>query len=277
MDEPSEEFLREIFNTFMGYNSRKEPPPSYFDEMMKRTEDLIQEGRLRTALDQIFPLLERNPNDEWAFELAAYVFYAHQNYDNDYYAPERLTDEYIYDCRLDKIFCECNRCSSFWVPNPLLRSRASVFDLNPIGGQCPQCNRVFCLECSTLDGQCPDCRTRLEVVSEPNGRTQSQARRRKEKIELVLIFREGPIPPDTEYIVKLLQRYSPDVLKEKPQIAAIPEFPWPDKHDLAHKIKIISSQIRGRLLNSNLIEGFSASDEERNKFLLIKFYEEPQG
>lgn len=280
-----EELGREAFNAIMGYDSRETPRPPYFDEMLSRTQALIAEGRFITALDQIFPLLDQDPNDEWALELAAWTVYYGRLRDSIFYAPEKLPNEYFHDTRLDKIFCECKKCIvNCWVPNPILRRpHGDSLNFNPAGGRCPICKNIFCRECLiVIDGSprhCPDCLVDVEVADEPNGRTPRQAPRRKEKIDLVLIFREGPIPPDSEYVRKLLRRYSPDVFDSNPKIGAIPKFPWPNNEpdlDFAREILSISSKIRGKLPNLDFVGEFWASDAEGNRFYLIKFYEEPE-
>ena len=61
----------------------------------------------------------------------------------------------------------CASCSSRWAPSPAKQAFGKVAVVNPIGGKCPRCHRVFCRKCAskgkgvTGELQCPTCTTGL--------------------------------------------------------------------------------------------------------------------
>ncbi|MBE7555703.1 MAG: hypothetical protein HS126_32030 [Anaerolineales bacterium] len=252
-------------------------------ELISRVNSLQQEGRYRTALDQIFPLLDRNPNDELALKLAASVLSVAFGPGHKYDPPEPITGDYFSDTRFDSVFCECEGvregqpCRRHWVPNPWLSEAMGVIMFDPVGGICPKCNKVFCRECShnrkNQTFNCQDCETRLVRILKPNGRTPQQTRRRKERFKLVLMLHEGPVPPDDEYLEQKFRRISPDILNETPEIKVFPVFPWPNsKDELWIKAKTLLP-LQDYASDSVIIDDYFFSDDEGNHFFLIKVYE----
>ncbi len=252
-------------------------------EVISRVNSLQQEGRYRTALDQIFPLLDRNPRDELALELAASVLFVALGPGHKYDPPEPITEEYFSDTRFDSLFCECEGmregqpCRRHWVHNPWLSEVAFAIMFDPAGGVCPECNKVFCRECSVNRKDhsltCQDCGTRLKLIAKPNGRTPQQTRRRKEKLILVLMLHEGPVPPDNEYLEQKFRRISPDILNETPEIRVFPVFPWPNsKAELWIKAKTLIPS-KDNVSGTIIIDDYFFSDDEGNQFYLLKVYE----
>jgi hypothetical protein len=44
----------------------------------------------------------------------------------------------------------------------------------------------------------------------------------------VYLFREGPVPPDSDYVREILEKVSPDALEGSPEIVAIALNNWPE-------------------------------------------------
>lgn len=252
-------------------------------ELIARVNSLQQEGRYRTALDQILPFLDTNPNDQEALDLAASVLFVALGPGHKYDPAEPITEEYFADTRFDPLFCECEGirdgqpCRRHWVQNPWLSEALGGIIFDPAGGVCPECNKVFCRECAVdrkaMILRCQDCGTKLRPITKPNGRTPQQTRRRNEKLKLVVMLHEGPVPPTDEYLKEKFRRISPDILSDKPEIKVFPVFPWPSSKDkLRIKAKaLLDSQ--ATTFEAAVGDDYLFSDDEGNHFYLIKFYE----
>jgi hypothetical protein len=61
----------------------------------------------------------------------------------------------------------CASCNARWAPSPSKQAFGKVAVVNPRGGQCPRCHRIFCRKCAskaegmTGELQCPTCTTGL--------------------------------------------------------------------------------------------------------------------
>ena len=119
-------------------------------------------------------------------------------------------------------------CLRHWVIPPWQSEGLGGIIFNPAGGVCPNCNKVFCKECSTdrKDNSlvCPECGEKLKPISKPNGRTSQQTRQRKERLGLIIMIHEGPVPPTDEYLQQKFKRISPDILNDRPEIKVLPVF-----------------------------------------------------
>jgi hypothetical protein len=57
----------------------------------------------------------------------------------------------------------CASCNARWAPHPTKQAFGKVAVANPIGGKCPQCQRIFCKKCgsqvkgTTGELHCPAC------------------------------------------------------------------------------------------------------------------------
>lgn len=246
------------------------------EELKERVRTLEQAGRFRTALDQLFPILDKKPDDTIALQLASIVLYVGSSSSRAYDAIEPLTDAYFNDTRLDPLFCQCEQCGAVWVPTPFASLFSKMIASDGPGGICSKCHKVFCRQCSRSYAEgykCPNCDVKVLPIKEPNGRKSLQMRKRKEKLELVLIFREGPVPPDSDYLTKLLRDLSPDVFETKPRVKAQALFPWPeDKLDVLREALAICAVSGVKIPNANLIDDFFAVDEDGNNFCLFKIY-----
>jgi hypothetical protein len=54
-----------------------------------------------------------------------------------------------------------------------------------------------------------------------------QLERRSKPVAVTIVFREGPIPPDRQWLGDLLEILSPDSLQNGANINAYPAHPWP--------------------------------------------------
>jgi hypothetical protein len=61
----------------------------------------------------------------------------------------------------------------------------------------------------------------------PTGRLPMQLERRPVPVSVVVVFREGPVPPDRDYMVMLLEQRSPDAIDDNTNLIGVPVFPWP--------------------------------------------------
>lgn len=243
-------------------------------------EILINRGCYRSALDQIFSFLERYPDDDSFLRLSQVVLYTAENPHYTYNAKEPLTREYFDNDKLDFIFCECDNCHNTWIPNPLSSiygARATI--TNPLGMYCPACKMVWCGEClsrglSPLGVHvlsCPKCKGALSNIEKPNGRKPARTKKRKEKLETVLIFTEGPITPSAEKITKIIQALSPEILTEKPNIFAFPVFPW-SKDNTFWRTKVASICVEKNIIPLLTETSFVYSKEDGSHICIVKNY-----
>lgn len=153
---------------------------------------------------------------------------------------EPLSEVQINDPRIDRFFSECSICSLQWIPSP------SVFEslISPdkilltsstgVGGYCQNCKKAFCREhvadplpTQTLGGNphCPLCKRELDC-HHTYGRKARQASRLNTKLLYAILIRDGLIPPDKEYCLKVFRCSSSDVLEDLPSIIGMNLQPW---------------------------------------------------
>jgi hypothetical protein len=197
--------------------------------LQDRIERLRSEGRDRSALEGLLEVLENSPRDQEALMLALIVLGRGRT--EQRHAAEVIPREYLLDRRLDPIFAVCSHCkTSSWTPtNCLLHGRLADAQVNnPIGLQCWGCGYVMCRKCYPGLRTCPNCGSsdhRAPVY--PTGRTPRQLERRPQPVAATLVFREGPLAPDPEWMKALLAEVSPDALASGARISAFPAYPWP--------------------------------------------------
>ncbi len=236
------------------------PTPSFpavggLQEIVFRLEN---QGRYRSALDEVFNVLDLDPNNEHALRLAITV--VGDNRSNQLRAQEPLTAAYLNDRRLDSIFTACSQCKTTeWVSvyclhEGLLGLNYTTSEILP-GYQCYDCGYVACRKC--LDGasqnedrlhalriyRCPNCGGPNLKAAYPTGRLPRQMARHPEPVVQVVVFREGPIPPDEAYMAGLLERTSPDALEDGAELIGIPVSPWPN--DIEKMAQSLLFRLRG--------------------------------
>jgi hypothetical protein len=224
-------------------------------ELANKVAGLKSGGRLRSAMDVIFGVLTREPNDQVALRLAMEVV-GTTSRTSGLEATEPLTPEYLYDRRLDPIFAVCSKCErSSWVPTKCLRAfdmpEMEIAVSSPIGCQCYDCGYVVCRKCmpvqridtemSIVSRVCLNCgKTDVRPTVYPTGRLPAQLSRTEGEITLIIIFREGPVVPGGEYIKELLKGHCPDALRGGTRIKAVPVENWPDKIEMLARFYVLN-------------------------------------
>lgn len=210
--------------------------------LSEKVQSFHREGRLRSAMDEIFKALDQDPHNAQALDLAMIVMGGERQ--KHLQASEPLTEAYRADRRIDPIFAVCSHCKvTEWVPsNQWLAdlTDSSVSMLNPSGLQCYSCGYVMCRDCmrktynikegDVYPNLCPNCgKPDLRFPVYPTGRPSRQMEQYLGRVERIVVFREGPVPPDVDYIENLLPIVSPDALIGGIRITGIALSVWPDK------------------------------------------------
>src|SRR5712691_6586585 len=137
--------------------------------LTETVQTLSTQGRLRSALDEIFKALDTYPDHPQALELAMIIVGKGSGIEA-IEVQEPLTKAYLLDRLLDPIFTVCSRCSTqAWVSsNCLFGDVGSITVTNPAGLQCYNCGYVVCRNClqetrrsmtvATVSQTCPHCR-----------------------------------------------------------------------------------------------------------------------
>lgn len=251
------------------------------EQIINEVSQLTSQGKYRSAMDVIFEILEEIPNDAFALDLANTVLHAGMSRSNAQSAIEPLTDLYIFDTRLDSLFCECSQCRATWVINPMLRMEMGrkISITNPLGGYCPKCKKVICRNCAEKHRQglglstqvCPVCNTGLEMIREANGRTPRQSRRETTPIKFIVLIREGPVQPTLEYMSEMFHLVSPEVFDDHPKYFLGPLDEWPDDTRMLDQILYEIVEENGYQTSTCKIFHFSA-DKHGSRFSIAKAY-----
>jgi hypothetical protein len=233
------------------------------NELHETVMKLEAAGRFRSALKEIIAFLENDPDNPSVLVMAMTTIGA--SYGNKF-GCEPLTPSDLSDIRLDPIFTVCSNCGNEWVSHssamtPFIESKISQ-EIHPM--QCRDCGYVLCRVCiferlmpsdSTRDGSlarlpaCPNCGEQSLVdPAFPTGRLPRQTKRQQpEKIVITIVFREGSIPPDIEYVTEILELTAPDVLESGATFKAFPIFPWPADIEEIAIDKILHMQYEGEI------------------------------
>jgi tetratricopeptide (TPR) repeat protein len=221
-------------------------PRDHKSHLLQETQKYVNGKRFATGLRFLLACLDKYPSDHYILEMAAILIHSGMSYGNIYDAArniEQLTEDLICDSRLDSIFNECAKCGNCWVSVDHYLPYKSVSKLNPVGGQCSGCGKVFCANClkslqlgiEVSFPACPECSGQLRPIKKVTGRHSRQAQRINLPIEFIFFLRKGLITPDGEYIVEVLKKMCPDVLEghESPRISAMSIENWNNIADLS--------------------------------------------
>jgi|GEM_PF-1705893 len=256
------------------------------EEFLNAVEQLAKEGRYRSALDMLLPVLEQNPDHPHLNRLAASTIFLATSFFYATRAVEPLTEEYYYDRRLDRIFCQCDNCQSTWAPMPVIYFAEDVrlgitAGTNAYGGMyCSRCKKYFCADCinekmpfDVAVMSCPNCKSDLETTPNPNGRLSLQTEKRKQQQQLILtvLFREGPIPPSPEHVTDLLRKLSPDVFLDDSKILALPLFPWESKQKVMSKL-LQFEFLRHMNIKPDMLDYYAYKVDDV-RFCIVKIYQ----
>lgn len=249
----------------------------------RRIEELQTAGRYRTAIEEVFKVLDRDPGNQEALFLAANILGTSRT--QQITAAEPLSDRYTNDRRLNPIWAICQKCERGWVPSSV--QLGSVFGahqmhvMNPVGQQCPKCGYTLCHLClkenpigvgySFYSHPCPNgCGVDLSVPVHPTGRRNVQFGRRPQPVTHVYVFREGPIKPDATYLRNFLEARSPDVFESRPIINAVAVGTWPESLEMYTISYLLASGLDQDAVLAS--ETGTIIDDDGSKVHLIKVY-----
>jgi len=259
---------------------RPQPVQKVTPGLADRVQRLTGEGKFRSALDELFPILDQDPMDQEALRLAMIALGVPRT--QQLQAPEPLGLSYWLDTRLDPVFAVCSHCQRSWVPH-LLYFIKEPRVTNPIGMQCRACGYVVCRNClaksnavpSTRAGDgldvnflsrlCPNCKKlSLGFPVFPTGRPPRQLERRPQPVSAVVVLREGPIAPDYEYMRDLLEPLSPDALQGNAHLIAVPVDSWPNDIGNVAMAILARHSVDGKILWDQSIPPVAASLTDEN-------------
>jgi len=260
------------------------PPDKVTPGLAEQIRKLGEEGRLRTALDVLLPRLTDNPADQEALWLAMLTLGFSRT--QQVQALEPLGERFLLDRRLDPLFAVCSHCRiTTWVPSNCLAPAARLNVMNPGGMQCRNCGYVVCRNCfqsvhvaidvDFLSQQCPNCgKMELGVPVYPTGRLPMQLDRGPTRVSTVVVFREGPVPPDRDYIAALLDARSPDAIDDKADLLGIPVFSWPDDIEVQARATLDRLGREGRISTLSLSDATTALllDDESLHVYVVKMF-----
>ncbi len=150
---------------------------------------------------------------------------------------EPLTEVQINDPRLDSFFSECAICSIQWIPSPSAFEpwiSDGIVIAGVVGGYCHNCKKAFCRKHVAdplpeikfgITPHCPSCGCDLDC-HHAFGRKARQAPRLNKRLSCVVLVRDGFVPPDKEYCLKVFRSSSSDVLEDLPCTIGMDLQPW---------------------------------------------------
>ncbi len=264
------------------------------DGLNQKVNGLHNQGRHRSALDEIFKVLDEDPYHPEALDLALIVIGGIRT--TQLQALEPLTPAYLLDRRLDPIVTVCSRCGKAWIGgDPLLMPGMQVFAslimINsgaPRPMQCYHCGYVLCSECitdimaddpldpGTIPTKCPACGAdELKRPAYPTGRLSQQMARHAEPVVEVIVFREGPVPPDETFMRELIEQISPDAIEDRAKLVGVPLFPWPTNVEEVIADTFAEKEARGEILGGR-VESVPATDDQGNRLYIVKLMQPAQ-
>ncbi len=155
---------------------------------LSEANSLGQSGKPQEAMIMILKILEKEPANSSALELAARVLIS---------GGESISKTISQDPLLDSLYAQCAKCGNSWLVDPLYKAFSGrMFITNPAGGKCLKCGKIYCRNCAGHSGiglTCPDGHSTLDPISEPNGRKRKiAARSSPKKLAQVAILRHAP-------------------------------------------------------------------------------------
>jgi HEAT repeat protein len=185
------------------------------EKMLSEASALAQSGKTQQAMILILKVLEKEPTNSRALDLAATVLMS---------GGASISQTITKDPLLDDLFAQCAKCGTSWVVNPIYKHTARLLVTNPAGGICPTCGKIFCRNCAAGSGTglaCPNDHRNLNPISEPNGRKREIApRSNPKKLALAAILRHAPdVPRPAGYIQLILESSCSEALTDKAVIS----------------------------------------------------------
>ncbi|MDH6142979.1 MULTISPECIES: hypothetical protein [Kitasatospora] len=201
-------------------------------------EDLLQDGRRRTAMDEVLRELRHpSPRGFLAPQIARMLLSTSRT--TNLQAAEPLTGQQRASALLADLMTECSACHTVWCsPHALVPSGQTIRSINPAGLQCQQCRYTLCKDCLSeypppgtgpVDmpripyGACPT-HSELTTPVLPTGRHDVKPRD-PEGIEGVIVARNGPILPTMEDALPFVTKFLPLIADDAPIVHIRRSFP----------------------------------------------------
>jgi hypothetical protein len=171
-------------------------------------------------MDEIMAVLDVYPQNRVALEMAGKILHLCSRSDS----PERIHASTANDPLLDGLFSQCQGCFACWPANPILKNVAHVTVLNPIGGRCSNCKKVWCRNCARGEDSliCPECRINLEILTAPSGRRRGlrPAKHPDLKLRQVYVFKAPPEPRNvSSFVMMVLDCLCPEALQSHVEVS----------------------------------------------------------
>jgi hypothetical protein len=237
----------------------------------------FSDHRYNAAIEEVMAVLDAYPHNREALDLASSILYLCSSDQSQ----EQIRPSVWNDPLLDNLFSQCHRCHRCWPTNPMYKDFAGQLTImNPIGGRCPKCRKVWCRDCSRSGMYlvCPDCRMNTEVLKEPSGRRRglSPSKHPGLKLRKACIFKAPPEPRNkTSYMSMVLDALCPEAFHDKPAIQYRTENQGLDER-AALAFAYASARVNG--IHVDLEHSFQETftDTDGGKGLLITFYDAGQ-
>src|SRR3954453_4297208 len=117
-------------------------------ELQQRVQGLLEDGRRRSALDEVLRYLRKDPESIGALSLALVLVGLSRT--GSLTAAEPMTDVQRWCALLAPIMTQCTNCRVAWYSDHVLLHNAGVVDMgvaNPVGLQCQECRYSLCRDC----------------------------------------------------------------------------------------------------------------------------------
>jgi hypothetical protein len=265
-------------------------PKSRFAELGRLVDSLNRQSRCKSAMSYIMRVLDYEPDNRDVLDLARLTAWCCTRVHHS--CREPLSVIQINDHRLDHFFNECgsHQCFYQWIPTrSVVKSWYSHGALIGTGGAtgspgyCRYCKKAFCVEhvkdpLPTIEfssnPHCPLCGHELDCEY-AQGRKARQAPRLNKKLSGVVLVRDGFIPPDKEYCLKVFQHSSSDVLEDLPNTIGMNLHPWEyDAKPVLNKVTSYLEKQMQRKYPADQIAIWTGLDTGTNtNFHLIKIWE----
>ena len=218
--------------------AREAEPPDSPTNLQDRIIRLAKSGMLRTALDEVLRGLRQDPDDFFLLHLGAAI--AGTGRTANQRATEPTTSAQRRSALLASVATECSSCRRTWYSGHRLLSSPADFHLNPAGLQCQKCRYTLCRDCLdnlklvqgdpvdkpiAVIGACPE--LGHGVLGTPvlaTGRSDVTSIR-PDRIEAVIVTRDGPIPPTLDEALEVVPRFIPLIAGDTSLIRIYPSRP----------------------------------------------------
>jgi hypothetical protein len=215
----------------------RRPRTKRLTSQQNRIISLGQSGRYRTALDEILRGLRQNPDDASLLKVAVPIVGASRTAGLE--AAEPATPVQRASALLAPMAAECSSCGRVWYSKHRPDEKGTAIHIPPAGLQCQTCRYTLCRDClgttklspdDPIDapvlilGPCPKGHGLLETPVLPTGRSDVITVR-PERIEAVIVTRDGPIPPTMAEALDVVPRFVPLIADDAALIHIRPSKP----------------------------------------------------